>query len=119
MHLPAPSTQVHNNVAHISVCRENRLTWHSGLIPSSEVWVKIGGDKGGGSMKTSFQLCNVPHPNSSKNSCVFSIYEAPDSPTNLNIALGPFKEQISGLCGKQIWRYTSYSIDAHLVYTST
>ena len=27
-------------------------------------------------MKTSFQICNVPHPNSFKNSVIFSIFEA-------------------------------------------
>ena len=95
------------------MCREKRLTWHSGLIPPNEIWVKIGGDKGGGSMKTSFQICNVPHPNSCKNSCVFSIYETADTTTNLNIALGSFKDQISSLCGKAIWRL------AHFHFTHT
>jgi len=90
------------------ICRENRLTWHSGLIPPNEIWVKIGGDKGGGSMKTSFQICNVPHPNSCKNSCVFSIYEAADTTTNLNIALEPFKAQISSLSGKTVLYWLVY-----------
>ena len=84
--------------------RENQLTWHSGVIPSSEVWVKIGGDKGGGSMKTSFQICNIYNPNSIKNSVVFSIFEAPDTYTNLKIALEPFRHQVNQLCGKPIWR---------------
>ena len=38
-------------------------------------------------MKTSFQICNVPHPNSCKNSCIFSIYEAADTTTNLKKAM--------------------------------
>ena len=42
----------------------NRLTWHEGIIPSDEIWVKLGGDKGGDTMKVSFQLVNVPTPNS-------------------------------------------------------
>ena len=25
------------------------LTWHEGCIPEEEIWLKIGGDKGGGS----------------------------------------------------------------------
>ena len=72
---------------HVLYNREHRLTWHSGLIPPQEIWVKIGGDKGQGSMKTSFQICNVPHPNSCKNSVIFSIFEATDTATNINIAL--------------------------------
>ncbi len=56
-------------------------------------------------MKTSFQICHIANPNSVKNSVVFSIFEAPDTYTNLNIALEPFKHQINSLCGKIIWRY--------------
>ena len=38
------------------------------VIPSDEIWIKIGGDKGGGkSMKASFQLCNVLRPNAVQN----------------------------------------------------
>ena len=33
----------------------NRLTWSNG-IPESEVWIKIGGDHGGGTFKLSFQV---------------------------------------------------------------
>ncbi len=36
-----------------------QLTWHDGLIPSNEVWLKIGGDKGGSSFKMSIQLVNA------------------------------------------------------------
>ena len=94
--------------------REQRLTWHSGLIPSDEIWVKIGGDKGQGSMKVSFQICNVENPNSYKNSVIFSIYEASDTIVNLNIALQQFKPQINSLCGKAIWRYIVYMYIVHV-----
>lgn len=36
--------------------RTDALTWHNGTIPTNEIWVKIGGDKGGGSFKMSFQV---------------------------------------------------------------
>ena len=77
--------------------RLGQLTWHDGLIPSNEVWFKIGGDKGGSSFKTSIQLVNVDKPNSVRNSCVFTIFEAPDSPTNLHIALNRYQSEISNL----------------------
>lgn len=32
------------------------LTWHKGGIPQGEIWLKLGGDKGGGSFKMSFQV---------------------------------------------------------------
>ena len=28
------------------ILREGRLTWHGGIIPEDEVWLKLGGDKG-------------------------------------------------------------------------
>lgn len=71
-----------------------QLTWHDGLIPSEEIWVKIGGDKGGTTLKASFQLCNVARPNSVQNTCVFAIFEARDCSANLHVALDRYQEQI-------------------------
>jgi hypothetical protein len=34
---------------------EKRLTWHDDLIPEDEIWLKIGGDKVGGSFKCYFE----------------------------------------------------------------
>ncbi len=51
----------------------HRLTWHGGKIPENEVWIKLGGDKGGGSFKMTFQICNVTHPNSPVNTCALSV----------------------------------------------
>ena len=39
--------------------RVNKLTWHNCMIPSDEIWLKIGGDKGGSSFKMSIQLVKV------------------------------------------------------------
>ncbi len=52
------------------------------MIPDSEIWVKLGGDKGG-SFKMNFQICNVDHPNSPVSTCAFCVFEAPDNATNL------------------------------------
>ena len=54
-------------------CSTNRLTWHNGMIPEREVWVKVGGDKGADTVKIVFQLCNVINPNSVINTCVLCI----------------------------------------------
>ena len=69
----------------VNTSREGRLEWHSGLIPQ----MSNRGDKG---MKTSFQICNVPHPNSYK---IFSIFDAGNTATNLNIALASFRPQVN------------------------
>lgn len=81
----------------------HRMTWHNGAIPEDEVWVKVGGDMGGGSFKMCFQICNTETPNSP---CVFSIFEAPDTYTNLWIALDRFRDQIPDL-ETHTWRYTT------------
>ena len=71
-----------------------RLTWHDGVILQDEVWVKLGGDKGGTSVKMNFQIVNVPAPNSVRNTCVFTVFEAVDTPVNLEIALSRYKEDV-------------------------
>ena len=53
------------------VFRAGKLTWHEGYIPPSEVWLKIGGDKGGGTFKMNFQIVNVATPNSVYTTKVF------------------------------------------------
>ena len=55
------------------------------------------GDKGGKSVKVSFQICNISSPNSVQNTCVFSVFEARDTPVNLHIALHRYHEQIESL----------------------
>ena len=62
--------------------RLSMLEWHNGTIPFDEIWIKIGGDKGGSSFKISVQMVNVMKPNSVKNSAVFWMFEAPDSVCN-------------------------------------
>ena len=77
--------------------RLNTLTWHNGEIPTNEVWVKLGGDKGGSSFKMNFQLLHVINPNSIHNTCVFLAFQAGDSIFNLNVALDRYKDQVEDL----------------------
>eukprot|EP00731_Ephydatia_muelleri_P000541 Em0001g541a len=86
--------------------RAGRLTWHEGFIPASEVWIKIVGDKGGGTFKMSFQIVNIDTPNAVHNTCVFSCFAADDSVTNFHVALDRFKEQIEHMHGMKWRQYT-------------
>ena len=79
------------------------LFWYDGVIPDSEIWLKFGGDRGGGSFKMNFQIVNTKAPNSVHATCVFSCFEASDSMTNLHIALDRFKEEIADINGMS-WR---------------
>ena len=91
------NTHTYMNEFTYTVYRLEKLTWHDNLIPSNEIWLKIGGDKGGSSFKMSIQIVNVTKPNSVNNSCVFSLFEAPDSVLNLHIALDQYHDAISDL----------------------
>ena len=76
--------------------------WHEG-IPADEIWIKIGGDKGGGSFKAALQVLNLPSPNSPLNTCVFACFEASDSTANLHICLDRYSQDVLCLHGKQWW----------------
>lgn len=43
------------------------------------------------------QVVNVIHPNSPSNTCVFSIFEGPDSVTNLSMMASKFHQQVNTL----------------------
>ena len=63
----------------------------------NEIYLKTGGDHGGGSFKMSFQVANVDNPNHKDNTVVFSIFEVKDHRANIKLALEHFKIQIKEL----------------------
>ena len=87
----------------VYLCSHSTLTWHN-AIPTSELWVKIGGDKGQGSFKMSLQLVNVPHPNAAQNTSLLFLFKAGDSRSNLHTALQQYQEDICKIQGMK-WRY--------------
>ena len=95
---------LHHFCASFNKIRASQITWDKGM-PEGEVWVKLGGDKGGSCMKVHTQICNVPTPNSPKNTSVFMAFEAPDTFTNLHIALERYKDQVIQL-QSLTWRYS-------------
>ena len=72
--------------------------------------MKLGGDKGGGTVKMNFQIVNVPHPNSVHNTCVFAVFAASDSITNLHVALDRYKDQLTAL------QKTQWRLELNIVY---
>ncbi len=68
----------------------------------SELWLKLGGDKGHGSFKLTLQLVNTAHPNSIKETTMVSIFKAGDSTINLYTALDMYQEHIREAQGMQI-----------------
>ena len=84
------------------ILRLNNLTWHD-IIPEREIWIKLGGDKGGNSFKLTFQIVNTLHPNSPYNAHILLAFQAGDSYTNLKIAMESCRSQIIELQAKT-WR---------------
>ena len=80
------------------ICRKGTLTWHHGTITSDEIWLKLGGDKGGGYFKMNFQIVNMQTPNSVNNTCVFSCFEASDTVSNPHVALDRFRGEVANMC---------------------
>lgn len=50
-----------------------------------------------------FQICNILHPNSPTNTCIFCIFLAYDSVTNLHIGLDRYQDQIKDISSMK-WR---------------
>ena len=90
-----------------SLKQRSLLTWHKredGFgLPENEIWVKLGGDKGGGSFKFAMQVVNQPCPNSADYTVVLACLEAEDNLPNLHIALDSLQPIVSELQGMS-WR---------------
>ena len=64
---------------------------------NDEINIKLGGDHRGGSFKINFQVCNTSRPNSKDNTTVFSIFEAKDLWSNMEIGISRFSKQVNEL----------------------
>lgn len=74
--------------------RNEFMISHGGKIPEDQLFVKISGDHGKGSMKFAFQLANLKKPNSSKKTVVFAIFEGKDTRNNLGTVTKRYRDQL-------------------------
>ncbi|EDO29775.1 predicted protein [Nematostella vectensis] len=79
-----------------------RMGYFLGLF-STLTKAKVGGDKGGESIKLLFEIVNLKNPNSSKNSVVFSTFEAPDCAHNMELGVQRYMMDTEDL-EKKPWR---------------
>ncbi|XP_072013609.1 uncharacterized protein [Amphiura filiformis] len=89
--------------------RHGNLTWHNGMIPDTEIWIKIGGDKGGGTMKMFFQIVNINNPNAGRNTVTFASFAGPDTPDNMTATMEQYEDQIKAL-ENMSWRGYSFRL---------
>ena len=78
----------------------NKLIWHEGM-PKDEIWIKVGGDHGGKSLKLCMQICNLQCPNAKENTVVFSCTTAKDYHHNLEQLTKLHTEQLNNLQNTQ------------------
>ena len=71
---------------------QDGLTWHEGAIPSSEVWVKLGGDKRRGGFKFNVQVVNAHYLNSTHNTSLVAVFKAVNSMGNIHTGFGQYRE---------------------------
>ena len=76
---------------------QHLLTWHDNAIPEDQIWIKVGGDHGGGSFKMSLQIANVQSPNSKHNTFMICMANAKDSRYNLREILCTYRKEIDAL----------------------
>ena len=86
------------------------LTWHEGATPDDQIWVKIGGDHGGGMFKFCLQIANVTHPNSITRTIPIIVFSEKDSPANLETAMGRYRQQVTNLLTEQTWHGKSFDV---------
>ena len=106
---PAALCRVKNPLAmifdHLDHLKEKgALTWHDNdgnSMLKRELWIKFGGDKGGGSFKFCQQIVNHTSPNSAYHTAVPSCLLATDSLNNMHLAMDYFKTAIEELNGME------------------
>lgn len=82
------------------------LTWHNDNgdgIPEDEIWIKVGGDHGGGSFKLALHVCNLKKPNAPCNTICCLVFEAMDRRDNLETVLEVITEQLK-IMKSRTWR---------------
>lgn len=77
------------------------LTWDN--TPEDEIWIKIGGDHGGGSFKMNMHILNVDNPNAQEHTHVIVCFNGKDYHSNLQEILKPYNQQIEEL-RKMTWK---------------
>eukprot|EP00731_Ephydatia_muelleri_P038243 Em0689g3a len=98
--------------------RAGRLTWHNGVIPASEIWIKLGGDKGGGTFKMNFQIVNL-HQLAHSPERYKEQVETPTAndmeicPPGLHITMGIFKKLF------ELFEDFCHSLDLELAFYHT
>ena len=76
---------------------QDLLTWHNNAIPEDQIWLKVGGDHGGGSFKMSLQIANIQSPNSKHNTFMICMANAKDSRHNVREILCTYRKEIDAL----------------------
>ncbi|GFN96998.1 amine oxidase [Plakobranchus ocellatus] len=95
-------TNISEKLTKLLESQRESLTWHDGAIPENEVWVKVGGDHGQGSLKFSLAVVNTKNPNSKDNNILIGMANIKDSRENIEIFFEPVRKQL-GDVANLVW----------------
>ncbi|XP_072023493.1 uncharacterized protein [Amphiura filiformis] len=87
-------------ISHIEKQMELGNTWSHDHF-NKELWIKIGGDKGGTTTKLAFQFVNQNNSNSAAATNILSMFEATDTYCNMAHVFGNFTDQLAALQQKK------------------
>ena len=82
--------------------QKDKLTWHDGAIPENEVWVKVGGDHGQGSLKFNLAMVYTENPNSMDNNILIGMTCVKDSRENMEMFFYSIRKQLADV-EKLVW----------------
>ena len=102
--------------------KQGSLFWQDVGIPDNEVWVKIGGDHGQGSLKICLEIANLEKPNARENTHIVGMIEERDSyevleDVTLNLNFDIKKLQSTEWHGKTIKVFSLVTMPFSVIFT--
>ena len=95
-------TDISEKITELLESQKDKLTWHDGAIPENEVWVKVGGDHGQGSLKFNLAIVNTKNPNSMDNNILIGMACVKDSRENMEMFFYSIRKQLADV-EKLVW----------------
>ena len=88
-------TDISEKITELLESQRDKLTWHDGAIPENEIWVKVGGNNGQGSLKFNLAFVNTKNPNSMDNNVLMGMARVKDSRKNMEMFFYSIRKQLT------------------------
>ena len=88
-------TDISEKITELLESERDKLPWHDGAIPENEIWIKVGGDHGQGSLKSNLTIVNTKNPNSMDNNVSIGMAGVKDSRENMEMIFDSIRKQLA------------------------